>query len=69
MIITVWAMEQEHRKFESQDVLVPWRRPKLRTACEVTSSSTTVSEDEILGRYRPLSHVDGESNRSFRLVI
>lgn len=69
MIITVWAMEQEHRKFESQDVLVPWRRPKLRAACEVTSSSTTVSEDEMQGRYRPLSHVDGDSNKSFRLVF
>ncbi|XP_033217782.1 uncharacterized protein LOC117173371 [Belonocnema kinseyi] len=24
LIISVWAMEQRHRKFESQDVLVPW---------------------------------------------
>ncbi|XP_014227656.1 mucin-5AC-like [Trichogramma pretiosum] len=24
LIISVWAMEQKHRKFESQDVLVPW---------------------------------------------
>ncbi|XP_011502011.1 PREDICTED: uncharacterized protein LOC105365516 [Ceratosolen solmsi marchali] len=24
IVISVWAMEQKHRKFESQDVLVPW---------------------------------------------
>ncbi|XP_053972132.1 uncharacterized protein LOC128872953 isoform X1 [Hylaeus volcanicus] len=24
LVISVWAMEQRHRKFESQDVLVPW---------------------------------------------
>ncbi|KAJ8675386.1 hypothetical protein QAD02_011172, partial [Eretmocerus hayati] len=24
LVISVWAMEQKHRKFESQDVLVPW---------------------------------------------
>ncbi|CAG9762976.1 unnamed protein product [Ceutorhynchus assimilis] len=50
MIITVWAMEQDYRKFESQDVLVPWRRPKLKTQCE------TNSED----------HSDSDSNKSFR---
>lgn len=24
LVISVWAMEQRHRKFESQDVLIPW---------------------------------------------
>ncbi|XP_625160.3 dentin sialophosphoprotein isoform X2 [Apis mellifera] len=24
LVISVWAMEQKHRKFESQDVLIPW---------------------------------------------
>lgn len=24
LVISVWAMEQGHRKFESQDVLIPW---------------------------------------------
>ncbi|XP_046395704.1 uncharacterized protein LOC124162967 [Ischnura elegans] len=28
LIISVWAMEQRHRKFESQDVLVPWHRAR-----------------------------------------
>lgn len=27
VLITVWAMEQTQRKFESQDVLVPYRQP------------------------------------------
>ncbi|GIY57304.1 probable tRNA methyltransferase 9B, partial [Caerostris darwini] len=27
VLITVWAMEQRHRKFDSQDVLVPWHEP------------------------------------------
>lgn len=30
VLITVWAMEQAHRKFESQDVLVPYRQPTDR---------------------------------------
>ncbi|XP_066154646.1 uncharacterized protein fid isoform X1 [Euwallacea fornicatus] len=64
MIITVWAMEQDHRKFESQDVLVPWRRPKLRNACDISSS--TNSEDEILHPYHSYSQEDSESNKSFK---
>ena len=27
VMISVWAMEQKHRKFGSQDVLIPWHRP------------------------------------------
>lgn len=27
VIITVWALEQKHRRFESQDVLIPWQKP------------------------------------------
>ena len=26
VMISVWAMEQKHRKFGSQDVLIPWHR-------------------------------------------
>ena len=26
VMISVWAMEQKHRKFASQDVLIPWHR-------------------------------------------
>lgn len=27
VIITVWALEQKNRRFESQDVLIPWQKP------------------------------------------
>ncbi|XP_076237592.1 class I SAM-dependent methyltransferase fire dancer [Calliopsis andreniformis] len=37
LVISVWAMEQRHRKFESQDVLVPW--PKAYCASSSTNRS------------------------------
>ncbi|XP_047004831.1 serine/arginine repetitive matrix protein 2 [Schistocerca americana] len=48
LIISVWAMEQRHRKFESQDVLVPWHRPQqLSTpSLELTSTTTTTTSEE-----------------------
>lgn len=30
VIISVWALEQRHKRFESQDVLVPWQPPKSK---------------------------------------
>lgn len=32
VIITVWALEQKQRRFESQDVLIPWQQPKSRNS-------------------------------------
>lgn len=29
VIITVWALEQKQRRFESQDVLIPWQKPRI----------------------------------------
>lgn len=26
-MISVWALEQKNRRFESQDVLIPWQQP------------------------------------------
>ncbi|XP_043596350.1 uncharacterized protein LOC122573696 isoform X1 [Bombus pyrosoma] len=37
LVISVWAMEQKHRRFESQDVLVPW--PKAYCMNSVTNRS------------------------------
>ncbi|CAD1479743.1 unnamed protein product, partial [Heterotrigona itama] len=37
LVISVWAMEQKHRKFESQDVLVPW--PKAYCVNSVSNRS------------------------------
>lgn len=54
VLITVWAMEQAHRKFESQDVLVPYRQPTKSSSEDRASSveremtSTTTSEDDLL---------------------
>ncbi|XP_064482338.1 uncharacterized protein LOC135395069 [Ornithodoros turicata] len=54
VLITVWAVEQSHRKFESQDVLVPYRQPTKSSSEERGSSvereltSTTTSEDDLL---------------------
>lgn len=32
LVISVWAMEQKHRKFESQDVLIPWPKSHCMSA-------------------------------------
>ena len=40
VMISVWAMEQKHRKFGSQDVLIPWHRQMqgIQSQCKVRSS-------------------------------
>ena len=40
VMISVWAMEQRQRKFESQDVLIPWHRPTLSHSLEVNLVKT-----------------------------
>lgn len=42
VIISVWALEQRHKRFESQDVLVPWQPPKNR--------NSNISDDGIIAR-------------------
>ncbi|XP_031335525.1 uncharacterized protein LOC116165326 isoform X2 [Photinus pyralis] len=68
IIISVWAMEQSHRKFESQDVLVPWHRPQQLTkpSLELTSTTTT-SEDDCLPPYHAYTQSDSDSNRSNKI--
>ncbi|XP_067000150.2 uncharacterized protein [Anabrus simplex] len=69
LIISVWAMEQRHRKFESQDVLVPWHRPQhLSTpSLELTSTTTTTSEDDGPPPYHAYTQTsDSDSCRSAR---
>lgn len=69
LIISVWAMEQSHRKFESQDVLVPWHRPQhLSTPSLELTSTTNTSEDDCM-HYHAYSHTsDSESGKSTRYV-
>ncbi|XP_046487367.1 uncharacterized protein fid [Neodiprion pinetum] len=38
LVISVWAMEQRHRKFESQDVLIPW--PKAYCLSSFSNGAT-----------------------------
>ncbi|KAK4886471.1 hypothetical protein RN001_002742, partial [Aquatica leii] len=65
IIISVWAMEQSHRKFESQDVLVPWHRPQqLSTPSLELTSTTTTSEDDCLPPYHAYTQSDSDSNKS-----
>lgn len=65
IIISVWAMEQSHRKFESQDVLVPWNRPQqLSTPSLELTSTTTTSEDDCQTPYHAYTQSDSDSNRS-----
>ncbi|XP_060531304.1 uncharacterized protein LOC132704962 [Cylas formicarius] len=68
LIITVWAMEQSHRKFESQDVLVPWRKPKhISTPSLELTSTTNTSEDDGLPPYHAYTQTsDSDSSKSFR---
>ncbi|KAK5643066.1 hypothetical protein RI129_006911 [Pyrocoelia pectoralis] len=65
IIISVWAMEQSHRKFESQDVLVPWHRPQqLSTPSLELTSTTTTSEDDCHPPYHAYTQSDSDSNKS-----
>ena len=53
IIISVWSMEQRHRKFESQDVLIPWHRPPPPSSGDEkpgdrdTTTTTCTSEDDV----------------------
>ncbi|KAG5326308.1 TRM9B methyltransferase, partial [Pseudoatta argentina] len=47
LVISVWAMEQKHRKFESQDVLIPWPKSHcMSTASEGTKHSGVSDSSE-----------------------
>jgi SAM-dependent methyltransferase len=54
VIISVWAMEQRQRKFESQDVLIPWHRPPTgscngsqEVGVAMVPSTTATSDDDV----------------------
>lgn len=71
LIISVWAMEQTHRKFESQDVLVPWHRPqRLSTpSLELASTSNTSDDDGFLHYHAYTQTSDSDSSKSLRYDI
>ncbi|XP_037071117.1 uncharacterized protein LOC119092251 [Pollicipes pollicipes] len=74
LIVTVWAMEQRTRKFESQDVLVPWNQQQTSASEEVPSvvepeAISTTSDDDLLN-YSAFTHTsDSDSSRSTRFHV
>jgi len=60
VVITVWALEQRHRRFESQDVLIPWQPPKNRTF----SCSDEEDDDDFLPPYHAYTEDSTNSSRS-----
>uniref|UniRef100_A0A1A9W899 Methyltransferase type 11 domain-containing protein n=1 Tax=Glossina brevipalpis TaxID=37001 RepID=A0A1A9W899_9MUSC len=59
VLITVWALEQKHRRFESQDVLIPWQPPKNRNL----NNSDEEEDDDFLAPYHAYTE-DSNSSRS-----
>ncbi|XP_055851314.1 uncharacterized protein LOC129915682 isoform X2 [Episyrphus balteatus] len=60
VIISVWALEQRQRRFESQDVLIPWQPPKNRNQ----SYSDEEDDDDILPPYNAYVEESTNSSRS-----
>ncbi|CAH0560370.1 unnamed protein product [Brassicogethes aeneus] len=66
LIISAWAMEQSHRKFETQDVLVPWHLPK-----QIKNPDFPISKDvfdyDVLSIYNgSYYNAKEESNTNFK---
>ncbi|KZC10801.1 Putative methyltransferase KIAA1456 [Dufourea novaeangliae] len=47
LVISVWAMEQRHRKFQSQDVLVPWPKAYCANSTGRSKYSGTLNVNDI----------------------
>ncbi|XP_066905658.1 serine-rich adhesin for platelets isoform X2 [Halyomorpha halys] len=72
LVISVWAMEQRHRKFESQDVLVPWHRPQAYSSpsVELTPTTTTSEEETHQHLYTACTHTsESDSAPSTRPAV
>ncbi|KAF0310800.1 putative tRNA methyltransferase 9B [Amphibalanus amphitrite] len=74
LIVTVWAMEQRARKFESQDVLVPWDQSQSQSSSDQTSAAaepdvtSTASEEDLLAYNAFTQNSDSDSTRSSRFL-
>lgn len=55
VVITVWALEQKHRRFESQDVLIP-------TSSTISLRNRATSDDEDEDEYLPPYHAYTEES-------
>ena len=77
VMISVWAMEQRQRKFESQDVLIPWQRPTLSHSLEVASRpsgggvapSTTATSDDDVTHYHAYTQTSDSDQRSSKFKL
>ena len=83
VMISVWAMEQKYRKFESQDVLLPWHKPPSRVgsinetgsglamASGGLHSTTATSDDDVTHyhAYTQTSDSDQQRTNSSRLKL
>lgn len=48
MVVTVWAFEQKRKKYDEQDVMIPWH---LQKRFEIGQNTTDNSETKVLQRY------------------
>lgn len=60
VIITVWALEQKSRRFESQDVLIPWQPPKSKN----NNTSDDEDDDDFLPPYHAYTYNEDSTNSS-----
>ena len=60
---TVWALEQKSRRFESQDVLVPWQQPKSKN--NITSDDE--DDDDFLPPYNAYTYTEDSTNSKYML--
>ncbi|XP_012250628.2 uncharacterized protein LOC105682942 isoform X2 [Athalia rosae] len=68
LVISVWAMEQRHRKFESQDVLVPWPKAyRFDSSCsaEPRSSGIPYADEIRYNQFAPKDFVASKSRKKY----
>jgi hypothetical protein len=57
LVITVWALEQKSRRFESQDVLIPWQSPKSKNM-NMFATSDDEDDDDFLPPYHAYTYTE-----------
>ncbi|BFZ15084.1 hypothetical protein BsWGS_18123 [Bradybaena similaris] len=66
LMVYVWAFEQAHRKFEGQDVLIPWVKPEVKgNAPRKTLSLQSEAENERLDSRSDSCSVDSSDASTF----
>lgn len=56
----MWALEQKSRRFESQDVLIPWQPPKTK----LNNNSDDEDDDDYLPPYHAYTYNEDSTNSS-----